>query len=188
MPVTSCIHFPFSTWYACHACLCHSLALYASLHACLHVHARVLLSSVSSMLQHDEVMDIRSKPTFVPCKRHLLFTILLVYLLLVCLLSCLFAFSLVCSHPCFYACHVYHICLLYASFICSLHLFLSIACLLVSWLCLCMYTHGARTLEARAQSPRCKWKGHRCKHADISQSATFNRFRSLALPFYYVLF
>ena len=25
--------------YACHACLCHLLAFYASLHACLHVHA-----------------------------------------------------------------------------------------------------------------------------------------------------
>ena len=140
------------------------------------------------MLQHNEVMDIRSKPTFVPQKRHLLFTILLVYLLLVCLLSCLFAFSLVCSHPCFYACHVYHICLLYASFICSLHLFLSIACLLVSCLCLCMYTHGARTLEARAQSLRRKRKGHRCKHADISQAAAISWFRSSALPFCYVLF
>ena len=66
-------------------------------------------------------------------------------LLLVCLLYSLFAFSLVYSYPCFYACHVYHIYLLYVSSICSLHLFLSIACLLVSCLCLCMYTHGART-------------------------------------------
>ena len=47
-----------------------------------------------------------------------------------CLLSCLFAFSLICSHPCFYACHVYHVYLLYAPFICSLHLFLP---LLVCW-------------------------------------------------------
>ena len=41
-----------------------------------------------------------------------------------CLLSCLFAFLLVCSHPCLYACHVYHAYLLYVSFICTLHLFL----------------------------------------------------------------
>ena len=47
-----------------------------------------------------------------------------------CLLSCLFAFLLVCSHPCFYACHVYHAYLLYFSFIHSLHIFLP---LLVCW-------------------------------------------------------
>ena len=37
-------------WYAYHACSCHPLALYASLHACLHVHAWVFLTSVSTML------------------------------------------------------------------------------------------------------------------------------------------
>ena len=47
-----------------------------------------------------------------------------------CLLSCLFAFSLVCLHSYFFACQVYHVYLLYASFICSLHLFLP---LLVCW-------------------------------------------------------
>ena len=47
-----------------------------------------------------------------------------------CLLSCLFAFSLVSLLSCFFACHVYHTYLLYASFICSLHLFLP---LLVCW-------------------------------------------------------
>ena len=31
--------FRFSQCYACHACLCHPLAFYASLHACSHVHA-----------------------------------------------------------------------------------------------------------------------------------------------------
>ena len=44
-----------------------------------------------------------------------------------CLLSCLFALSLVCLLSYFFACHVYHVYhayLLYASFICSLHLFL----------------------------------------------------------------
>ena len=85
---------------------------------CLHVHEWVLLVNVSSMLQHNEVMDIRSKPTFVPREHHLLFAFLLV-----CLLACLLAFL------CF-ACHVYRAYLLYASFICTLHLFLP---LLICW-------------------------------------------------------
>ena len=58
-----CVHiFHFrSMWcYACHACICHPLAFYASLHACLYVHAWVLLASVSSMFQCNEVVDIRS--------------------------------------------------------------------------------------------------------------------------------
>ena len=50
--------------------------------------------------------------------------------LLFILLFRLFAFSLVCLLCCFFACHVYHAYLLYAAFICSLHLFLS---LLVCW-------------------------------------------------------
>ena len=98
--------------YACHAFLCHPLALCASLLACLHVHAWVLLVSVSSMIQHNEAMDIRSKPTFVPHKHHLLFAILLVYpLLIVCYLACLPLCSYVCLHPVCYACHCYLACL-----------------------------------------------------------------------------
>ena len=105
--------------YAYHARLHHPLAFFASLHACLHVHAWVLLASVSSVLQHNEAMYIQSKPTFLPCGHHL------------CLLSCLFAFSLVCLLSCFFACQVYHAYLLYASFVCTLHLFLP---LLVYWI------------------------------------------------------
>ena len=123
------------------------------------------------MLQHNEVMDIRSKPTFVPREHHFLF-----------------AFSLVCLLSCFFACHVYHAYLLYTSFICSLHLFPSIACLLVPCLCLYMYTHGVRMLGDRAQSPRRKQKGCKCEHVEISQAAMFSRFMSLAFPFGYVLF
>ena len=111
MPVASCIPLPFRSmqWYACHACLCHSLAFYASLHDCLHVYAWVLLASVSSILQHNDAMNIGSKPTFVSRGHHLLFVSLLfaflAYLfaisfgclpisLFLCLpyLSCLFAF------------------------------------------------------------------------------------------------
>ena len=47
-----------------------------------------------------------------------------------CLLSYLFAFLLVRLLSCFFACYVYHAYLLYASFICSLYLFLP---LLVCW-------------------------------------------------------
>ena len=47
-----------------------------------------------------------------------------------CLLSYLFAFLLVRLLSCFFACYVYHAYLLYASFICYLHLFLP---LLVCW-------------------------------------------------------
>ena len=55
----------------------------------------------------------QSKPTFVPREHHLLF-----------------AFSLVFLLSYFFACHVYHAYLLYASFICPLHLFLP---LLICW-------------------------------------------------------
>ena len=99
-----------------------------------------------------------------------------------CLLSCLFAFLLICLHSCFSACHVYHAYLLYASFICSLHLFPSIACLLVYCLCLCMYTYGARAYRARARSPRRKQKGRGRKHVNINQAAMFSSFRGLASP------
>ena len=47
-----------------------------------------------------------------------------------CLSSHLFVFSLICLLSCFFACYVYHAYLLYASFICFLHLFLP---LLVCW-------------------------------------------------------
>ena len=80
------------------------------------------------------------------------------------LLSCLFAFSLVFLLSFFFACHVYH------------------AYLLVSCLCLCMYTHGAMTHGARAWSPKSKQKERGCEHMDISQSAMFSRFRGLTSP------
>ena len=156
--------------YAYHACLCHPLAFYASLNAYSHVHAWVLLASVSSILQHNEVMDIRSKPTFVPRRHHLLSAFLLV-----CLLTCLLAFLFLCL-PCLSClsalCHFH---MLFASFP-------SIACLLVSCLCLCMYTHGARTQGPRARSPKCKQKERGCEQVYTSQVAMFNRFRGPASP------
>ena len=138
MPVASCIPFPFfapcNDMLTMLACATRWL-FFASLHACLHVHAWVLLASVSSMLQHNEVMDIRSKPTFCPLWTTSLFAFLLVCFLS-CMLACLFAFLLsysfvyLCLFSCFFACHVYHAYLFYASFTCFPHLFLP---LLVCW-------------------------------------------------------
>ena len=90
-------------YYAYHACLCHLLAIYASLHACLYVHAWVLLASVSSILQHNEVMDIWSKPTFV-----LLSSWTPSF---VCFLACLFAISFACLPVSLFLCLPYLSCL-----------------------------------------------------------------------------
>ena len=79
--------------------------------------------------------------------------------------------------PFCYACHIYLVCLLCTLFASSMHLFISIACLLVSCSGLCMFTHGVR-----AQSPRRKQKRQGCEHVDISQAATFSRFRGVASP------
>ena len=96
-----------------------------------------------------------------------------------CLLSCLFALRL---FACFFASllampimliHFMPFHMLFASFP-------SIACLLVSCSCLCMYTYEARTHGARARSPRHKQKGRGCKLVDISQATMFNSFRGLA--------
>ena len=66
--------------------------------------------------------------------------------------------------------------------------FISIACLLVSFLCLCMYIHGARMHGARARSPRHKQKGLRHKHVVISQATMFSRFKGLASPIWLCIF
>ena len=163
--------FPLHAMTCLHVCLCHPLAFYASLHACLRVHAWVLFANVSSILQHNEVMDIRSKPTFVPRGHHLLFAFSLV-----CLLACLLAFLFLCLPclSCLFALCLFH--MLLASFP-------STACLLVSCLYLCMYIHGARTYGVRARSLKRKQKGHGCKHVDMSRATMFSRFRVLASPF-----
>ena len=153
--------FRFVRWYACHSYLCHPLAFYASLHTCLHVHAWVLLASVLSILQHNEFMDIRS---------HLILADTTF-----CLLSCLFAYFLACLLAFLFLCLS---CLSCLSILCLLRMhfafFPSIAFMLVSCLCLCMYTHGAMTYGVRAQSLKRKQKGRRCKHVDMSQVATFS--------------
>ena len=73
------------------------------------------------------------------------------------LLSCLFAFSLVCLLSYFFACHVYHAYLLYASFICFLHLFLP---LLFCWFLVFACTHNERgRMELQHGLPDASKKG-----------------------------
>ena len=83
--------------------------LFASLHACLHVHARVYVSSTH---QSNGTMDTRSKPTFVLLGHHLLFDNMFVCLFahftcFVCPLLALFV-------SVFFACSPYLLC----SFLC----------------------------------------------------------------------
>ena len=128
---------------------------------------------MSAMLQHNQVMDIQSKPTFVPSGYHLLFVFCLF-----CLLSCLLVFLFLCllCPSCLFVLHLFH--MLFTSFP-------SIACLLVSCLYLCMYTHGVKTHGIRARSPWRKQKGRGCEHVDISQAIMFSRFRGLASPIWF---
>ena len=92
-----------------------------------------------------------------------------------CLPSCLFVFMLRCL-PCLSCLTTLCLFICFASFP-------SIACLLVSCLCLCMYTHEARMLGARAQSLKLA-KRARMQACRYKPSGMFNRFRSLAFPFW----
>ena len=168
------LHVYMFTCSHCLYMLDHTLSLRVYNPKSAYVHAWVLLASVSSMLQHNEVMDIRSRPilcplwtpyfvSFLACYlaclpsrsfAHILVSILAVYIMLICFMP-------------------FHI--LFASFP-------SITCLLVFCLCLCMYTHGARKNGVRARFPRCKQKGHKRNHVDISQATMFSRFSSLVFP------
>ena len=149
------------------------IGLYASLHPCLHAHAWVLLASVSSMLQHNEAMDTRSKPTFVPHGHHLLFTFLLV-----CLFASLLAF--------WFLCFPWLSCLsILCLSICSLHLFLL---LFVCWFFVIAFT--CTPMERWDMEPGHDLLGPNkkrrgCKHVNVSQVAVFDRFRSLAFPFWF---
>ena len=96
----------------CLPCLFVSPVNYLCIFTCLLTCPWVLLASMSSILQHNEVMDTRFKTIFIPCRHHLLFAFLLVYLF-----ACLLAFLLFCL-PCLSCLSTF--CL----FICSLHLFL----------------------------------------------------------------
>ena len=121
-----------------------------------------------------------------PHGHHLLFAFFLVCLFacfLVCLPSSLLSYLVVCHVSGHLLCLLrLYASLLYTHWALSMHLFLSIACLLASCLCLYMYTHGARMHGATAWPPRRKQKGYKCKHVDMSQAAMFSRFRGQVSP------
>ena len=171
--------FRFMRWYAFQACLCHPLA-YMLTHMSMHESYLLVCCPCFNTMKlwtfdpnlHLSLVDtIFCMPSF----------------LFACFLVCLPTSSLAYLVACHVSCHILcllrlYVCLLYTHCALSMHLFLSIACLLVSCLCLCMYSHGARTLAIRAQSLRYKQKGWGCEHVDKSQAAMFNRFRGLASP------
>ena len=173
MPVASCTLFPIST--PCDDMLamlvCATRWISMHLYTLAHI-SWVLPASVSSMLQHNKVMDIQSKPTFVPHRNHHLFAFLLV-----CLFACLLAFLLLCLP-----------CLSCLSVLCLFASFPSIACQLVSCLCLCMYAHGARMHGAKSRSPKRKQKGWGCEHANWAKQLQPIGLEFIFFPFGYVLY
>ena len=117
-----------------------------------------------------------------------LFACLSSFLFLADLVAFLLSFFFVYLVTLHVSCHMLCLpCLSCSSALCLFASF-SFHCLsVVSCLCLCMYTHGARTHGVRARSPKRKQKGRGCEHVDISQAAMFSRFRE-PLPFGYVRF
>ena len=126
--------------YAYHVCLHQPLAFNTSLHACLHIHAWILIASISSILQHNEVMDIQSKPSFVPCGHHLLFAFLLVCSF-ACLLSCLFVYLGACHVSCHMLCLPYLSCLFALNPLRIIYASLSFHCLSTGFLSLPLHVH-----------------------------------------------
>ena len=122
MLVVTCVHFPLSTscddMLAILVCATRWLSMHLYTLAYMSMHESCLLVchlcfNIMKLWTSDRNLHLSLADTTV------------------CLLSCLFAFSLVSLLSCFFACHVYRAYLLYASFICYLHVFLP---LLVCWL------------------------------------------------------
>ena len=94
--------------------------------------------------QHNEVMDIRSKPTFVPSQTPS--SICLLYCLLVCLLPCLFAFQFACF-SCYLSCLLPHamlallVCLFALYLLHIIYASLSFHCLPAGSLSLSLHVH-----------------------------------------------
>ena len=125
MPVASCIPFHFSAPYddmlTMLVCATHWLSMHLYMLAYMLMHESCLLVchpcfNTMKLWKFDPNLHLSLVDTTF-CLPFFIFCLL-------CLLSCLFSFSLVCLLSCFFACHVYHAYLLYASFICPLHLFL----------------------------------------------------------------
>ena len=125
----------------------------------------------------NEVMEIWSKPTFVPRGHHLLLVFLfacLFAILLVCLLAC-FLTSLYLCLPCLS--RLSALCLL----ICTLYLFLP---LLVCWLL--VFAFACTHMELGHNLPSTSKKGANMSMW-LSQAATISRFRSLVCIRYIML-
>ena len=174
MSVALCIplSFRFMLWYACHACMCHSLAFYAPLYACLHDYAWALLASVSSILQHNEVMDIRSKLAFVPRGHHLLFVSLIIAFL-----ACLFAISFTCLPASLFLCLPYLSCLLALHPLAIIYAF-SFHCLSVGFLVFAFVgTHMEQGHTELGHDLLGASKNGMDASMRSGQAAAFNRFR-----------
>ena len=147
MPVASCIPFPFSTpcddmlamfvcatsWLYMHLYMLAHLFMYESCLLVCHPCFNTMKSWTFDPNLHLSPMDT----TF--CLFACLFACFLalsafLFVCLFCCLSCLLPHAMLCSFTClfastfvcllsYYACHVYHAYMLYASFIHSLHLF-----------------------------------------------------------------
>ena len=193
MLLASCIPFPFSTlcddMLTMPVCATHWLSMHLYMLAYMSMHESCFLvccpyfNTIKLWTSDPNLHLSPVNTTF--CLPFYLFVFFLVCLfacLLYSFLVCFFILWLIMSPTICYTCHIYLACLLCTFCALSTHLFLSIACLLVSCSCLCMYTYGVRSHGARAQPPRCKQKGWGCEHVDISQTAMFGRFRGLASP------
>ena len=170
MPVTLCI--PFSFFRSCDDTLAMLVYAICWLYMHLYMLAHMFMHESCLLVCHPYFNTMKLR-TFNPnLYLFLVDTISLFVFLLVCLfsclLACLFAFlpsclfvylCLSCLPP--HAMLAISILLVCFCSLCalSMHLFLSIACLLVSCLCLYMYTHRVRAHGSRARSPRRKQNG-----------------------------
>ena len=140
MSVALCISFPFFT--SCIDMLTMLVCATRWLH--LHLYMLAYMSMYEScLLVCHPCFNTLKLWTFNPnLHLSLVDTIFCLFPYLFAVFSCLLAFLLCLP------------CLSCLSALCLFHIpfasFPSIACLLVSCLCLCMYTHGARTFEAKA--------------------------------------
>ena len=181
-------------------CLCASFHMFTCVLSCLcldlHLHMFVCLDLCSACFMPSSMYLYSPFHVCVPRPRirlscHVLLQLFCRFIFLSCILAYWFepnidpvVFAIIhapwptskgLDHP--FCMSIMLICLMPLSY--TLCISFAIACLLVSCLCLCMYTHGAR-----AQSPRRRQNGQGNDHVDMGQVARFNKYRSLAFPFW----
>ena len=153
MSVVSCIPFPFSD--SCDDML--AMIVYATHWLYIHLYMLAYLSMHEScLLVYRPCFNTMKLWTFNP-NLHLSLADTTFCSFFACLLFRLFA-----CFPTMLAMSIMLIC--FMPFHMLFGSFSSIACLLVSCLCLCMYTYGARTHGARARFPKHKQKGREREH------------------------